>query len=232
MSPCWEQPDRCRLRFSFWRRRTRSNWKGRILFPKPSSIGFSFGSSSRRPIAIRSNGSSARGGEASLPSRAGRCRPRNCGAFSRSWTACFCPGLCRAISPGWLPARIRRRRGNPLVSQYVAYGLRRARPSPSPSRLARRPLLAGRPTVGFADVKQVAGPVLDHRLILNYKVFHVGGGERLLFEPVAGGGGALSNAGGGRKLASLPVSDEDEFGTCACAETMTKNVKTPGRNGI
>lgn len=30
-------------------------------------------------------------------------------------------------------------------------------------------LLAGRPTVGFEDVKLVAGPVLNHRLILNYK---------------------------------------------------------------
>jgi MoxR-like ATPase len=30
-------------------------------------------------------------------------------------------------------------------------------------------LLAGRPTVGFEDVQTVAGPVLNHRLILNYK---------------------------------------------------------------
>jgi MoxR-like ATPase len=30
-------------------------------------------------------------------------------------------------------------------------------------------LLAGRPTVGFEDVKEVAEPVLNHRLILNYK---------------------------------------------------------------
>ncbi|MFO0928269.1 MAG: AAA family ATPase [Gemmataceae bacterium] len=29
--------------------------------------------------------------------------------------------------------------------------------------------LAGRPTVGFEDVQQVAAPVLNHRLILNYK---------------------------------------------------------------
>jgi MoxR-like ATPase len=30
-------------------------------------------------------------------------------------------------------------------------------------------LLAGRPSVGFEDVKTVAGPVLNHRLILNYQ---------------------------------------------------------------
>jgi MoxR-like ATPase len=30
-------------------------------------------------------------------------------------------------------------------------------------------LLAGRPTVGFEDVAAIAAPVLNHRLILNYK---------------------------------------------------------------
>jgi MoxR-like ATPase len=30
-------------------------------------------------------------------------------------------------------------------------------------------LLAGRPTVGFEDVKAVAAHVLNHRLVLNYK---------------------------------------------------------------
>ena len=30
-------------------------------------------------------------------------------------------------------------------------------------------LLAGRPTAGFEDVGAVAGPVLNHRIILNYK---------------------------------------------------------------
>jgi MoxR-like ATPase len=30
-------------------------------------------------------------------------------------------------------------------------------------------LLAGRPTVGFEDVRAVAAPVMNHRLILNYK---------------------------------------------------------------
>jgi MoxR-like ATPase len=30
-------------------------------------------------------------------------------------------------------------------------------------------LLSGRPTVGFDDVKAVASPTLNHRLVLNYK---------------------------------------------------------------
>ncbi|MGH7981428.1 MAG: AAA family ATPase, partial [Limisphaerales bacterium] len=30
-------------------------------------------------------------------------------------------------------------------------------------------LVAGRPSVGFEDVKTVASPVLNHRLILNYQ---------------------------------------------------------------
>ena len=47
--------------------------------------------------------------------------------------------------------------------------LRPARPSPSPKRPARNALLAGRPSVGFEDVKVVAAPVLNHRLILNYQ---------------------------------------------------------------
>jgi len=57
----------------------------------------------------------------------------------------------------------------PLVSQYVAYGAspRAAIAIAESARAAA--LLAGRPTVGFADVKEVAGPVLNHRLILNYK---------------------------------------------------------------
>jgi MoxR-like ATPase len=52
--------------------------------------------------------------------------------------------------------------------------------------------LAGRPTVGFEDVKAVAGPVLNHRLILNYKA-------RLdqvdAFKVVQGLLGALDEAG-------------------------------------
>jgi MoxR-like ATPase len=57
----------------------------------------------------------------------------------------------------------------PLVSQYVAYGAspRAAIAIAESARAAA--LLASRPTVGFADIAEVAIPVLNHRLILNYK---------------------------------------------------------------
>jgi MoxR-like ATPase len=57
----------------------------------------------------------------------------------------------------------------PLVTTFVSYGAspRAAIAIAEAARAAA--LLAGRPTVGFADVKAVAPPVLNHRLILNYK---------------------------------------------------------------
>ena len=57
----------------------------------------------------------------------------------------------------------------PLVKGYVSYGAspRAAIAIAEAARAAA--LLAGRPTVGFADVQAVAPPVLNHRLILNYK---------------------------------------------------------------
>lgn len=57
----------------------------------------------------------------------------------------------------------------PLVKAYVGYGAspRAAIAIAEASRAAA--LLAGRPTVGFADVQAVVLPVLTHRLILNYK---------------------------------------------------------------
>jgi MoxR-like ATPase len=57
----------------------------------------------------------------------------------------------------------------PLVKSYVGFGAspRAAIAIAEAARAAA--LLAGRPTVGFADVKNVAPPVLNHRLILNYK---------------------------------------------------------------
>ncbi len=57
----------------------------------------------------------------------------------------------------------------PLVKAYVAFGAspRAAIAIAEAARAAA--LLAGRPTVGFADVRAVAPPVLNHRLILNYK---------------------------------------------------------------
>jgi len=55
------------------------------------------------------------------------------------------------------------------VAQYVSYGAspRAAIAMAESARAAA--LLAGRPTVGFEDVRTVAHAVLNHRLILNYK---------------------------------------------------------------
>jgi MoxR-like ATPase len=56
-----------------------------------------------------------------------------------------------------------------IVRSYVAHGAspRAAIALAESSRAIA--LLAGRPTVGFEDVQTVAAPVLNHRLILNYK---------------------------------------------------------------
>jgi MoxR-like ATPase len=56
-----------------------------------------------------------------------------------------------------------------MVKSYVSYGAS-PRAAIAIAEAARAyALLAGRPTVGFEDVQAVAGPVLNHRLILNYK---------------------------------------------------------------
>jgi MoxR-like ATPase len=58
---------------------------------------------------------------------------------------------------------------SPLVKAYVSYGAS-PRAGIAIAEAARAAaLLDGRPTVGFADVRAVAPPVLNHRLILNYK---------------------------------------------------------------
>ncbi len=57
----------------------------------------------------------------------------------------------------------------PRVATYVSYG---ASPRAAIARAEAgraHALLAGRPTLGFEDVEAVALPVLQHRLILNYK---------------------------------------------------------------
>src|SRR5262245_2852451 len=57
----------------------------------------------------------------------------------------------------------------PLVRDYVSYGAS-PRAAIALAESARAvALLAGRPTVGFDDVKKVAVAVPNHRLILNYK---------------------------------------------------------------
>jgi MoxR-like ATPase len=55
------------------------------------------------------------------------------------------------------------------VNRYVSYGAS-PRAAISIAEAARaHALVAGRPSVGFEDVKVVAQPVLNHRLILNYQ---------------------------------------------------------------
>jgi MoxR-like ATPase len=55
------------------------------------------------------------------------------------------------------------------VNRYVAYGAS-PRAAIAIAEAARgHALLAGRPTVGFEDVKTVVPPVLNHRIILNYQ---------------------------------------------------------------
>jgi len=55
------------------------------------------------------------------------------------------------------------------VRDYVGYGAS-PRAAIAMAEAARAyALLAGRPTVGFEDVKAVASPTLNHRLVLNYK---------------------------------------------------------------
>jgi len=55
------------------------------------------------------------------------------------------------------------------VNKYITYGASpRAAIAIAEAALAHA-LIAGRPTVGFEDVKAVAPSVLNHRLILNYQ---------------------------------------------------------------
>lgn len=56
-----------------------------------------------------------------------------------------------------------------LVKQYVTHGAS-PRAAIALAEAGRAiALMAGRPTVGFEDIEQIAGPVLCHRIILNYK---------------------------------------------------------------
>jgi MoxR-like ATPase len=55
------------------------------------------------------------------------------------------------------------------VNRYVSYGAS-PRAAIAIAEAARaHALVAGRPSVGFEDVKAVTAPVLNHRLILNYQ---------------------------------------------------------------
>jgi MoxR-like ATPase len=56
-----------------------------------------------------------------------------------------------------------------LVGRYVAYGASPRAAIAIAEGARAHALLEGRPSVGFEDVKRVAHPVLNHRLILNYQ---------------------------------------------------------------
>jgi MoxR-like ATPase len=58
---------------------------------------------------------------------------------------------------------------NASVNKYITYGAS-PRAAIAIAEAARaHAMIAGRPSVGFEDVKAVAQPVLNHRLILNYQ---------------------------------------------------------------
>jgi MoxR-like ATPase len=61
------------------------------------------------------------------------------------------------------------REATETVTRYVSYGAS-PRAAIAIAEAARaHALVSGRPTVGFEDVKAVAEPVLNHRLLLNYQ---------------------------------------------------------------
>jgi MoxR-like ATPase len=93
------------------------------------------------------------------------------------------------------------------VRAYVAYGAS-PRAAISMAEAARaHALLAGRPTVGFEDVKAVAPAVINHRLVLNYKARF---DQVDAFKIVAGLLGGLDEAG-------LNLPDEFEIAEAADA---------------
>lgn len=55
------------------------------------------------------------------------------------------------------------------IARYVDYGASPRAVFALSSASRAHALLAGRPTVGFEDVRALASPVLNHRMILNYK---------------------------------------------------------------
>jgi MoxR-like ATPase len=55
------------------------------------------------------------------------------------------------------------------VTRYVSYGASPRAAIAIAEASRAHALISGRPTVGFEDVKAVAEPVLNHRLLLNYQ---------------------------------------------------------------
>ena len=82
----------------------------------------------------------------------------------------YLPRAVRGTSPDWwrpaIPAARRQRLRSRSTSPTVPA---RGRPSRSPRLPVPAQLIAGRPSVGFEDVRTVAPSALNHRLILNYK---------------------------------------------------------------
>ncbi len=73
------------------------------------------------------------------------------------------------------------------VRAYVSYGASPRAAIAIAEAGRAQALLAGRPTVGFDDVKAVALPVLRHRLILNYQARFDGVGAEAVVEALLGG---------------------------------------------
>ena len=82
----------------------------------------------------------------------------------------FLPGpVCRYISRLTAATHPGAAEATENVGKYVSYGAS-PRAAISMAEAARGyAMIAGRPTVGFEDVKAVAPAVLNHRIILNYK---------------------------------------------------------------
>jgi MoxR-like ATPase len=55
------------------------------------------------------------------------------------------------------------------VKKYVAYGASPRAAIAIAEATRAMAMISGRPTVGFEDVRKVAGPVLNHRMLLNYQ---------------------------------------------------------------
>ena len=73
------------------------------------------------------------------------------------------------------------------VAAYVAFGASPRAAIGAAEAARAHALLAGRPTVGFDDVKAVARPVLDHRLVLSHQArFDRVGAAELIDELIAG----------------------------------------------
>ncbi len=92
----------------------------------------------------------------------------------------FIAKLVNATDPGSLAA-------TPLVKDFVQYGAS-PRAAIAVAEAARGvALLAGRPSVGFEDVKEVFSAALGHRIILNYKAKFEGVNQESVLKQICEG---------------------------------------------